>query len=349
MTPIDRIPYTAALPARFFSVTADSDEDPAFISQLFEMEATRNELILYIGNPHIRLVGIFPNQSDEAFFGFWETTNDLALNQLAFSLLEADARQRNRRLIIGPLNFNTFHSYRLRLNVPSWNRFDREPVNPTYYPELMNQLGFGVRSLFDSRMIRKKDIPIAYVAKQELLAGLRHIPFDFIPLNPDTWQQYEDELTELVHQVFSANPAYKPISKEQFQLLYNRQFAQKLCPYSSVLFRDKASGRLVAMSFCLPNYQSLTFPPGDTPNFARDFPQLTKKVLLVKSVGVHPAFRKQGLMSYIGAYGMLRFQELYDEVIFCLMRADNFSRHFSDNLPYEAAQYALFERNLVAE
>lgn len=347
MTSIDRIPYATALPDSFFSVASESDEDPVFVSQLFEMEADRNEIILYIGAPDIRLVGIFPADSNEAYFGFWETTNDLALNQHAFSLLEADARQRGRRTLIGPLNFNTFHHYRLRLNEPSWGHFDREPVNPAHYPDLVQQLGFHIKSRFDSRLIRKEDIPIAYETKQELLDGLAHIPFDVIPLNPNTWQQYENELAELVHQVFSANPAYKPISKAQFQLLYNRQFAEKLCPHSSVLFRDRPSGRLVAMSFCLPNYQPLALPPGDAPTFTRDFPRLPKRVLLVKSVGVHPAFRQQGLMSYIGAYGMLRFQELYDEVIFCLMRADNFSRHFSDSLPYEAAQYALFEKSIA--
>ncbi|XWW44077.1 hypothetical protein JYG30_14945 [Fibrella sp. USSR17] len=345
MTLIDRIPYDGSLPDRFFSVASASDDDPALIEQLFQLEADRNEIILYIGEPTIRLVGIFPERSNEAYFGFWETTNDLALNQQAFTLLYADARQRGRQPLVGPLNFNTFHNYRLRLHEPpSWGRFDREPTNPTYYPRLLEQLGFSVRSQFESRLIRHNDIPVAYIDKQQLLAGLSHIPFDFIPLNPDTWLQYEDELADLVHQVFSANPAYKPISRSQFQLLYNKQFAEKLCPHSSVLFRDRQSGQLVAMSFCMPNYQSLALAPGETPKFARDFPRLDRKVLLVKSVGVHPAYRKQGLMSYIGAYGMLRFQEFYDDVIFCLMRSDNFSLHFSDTLPHETAHYALFEK-----
>jgi hypothetical protein len=52
-------------------------------------------------------------------------------------------------------------------------------------------------------------------------------------------------------------------------------------------------------------------------------------------------------MNYMGAYGMMSFRELYDQVIFCLMRSDNFSRHFTDGLPAEVAQYALFGKHLL--
>ena len=101
----------------------------------------------------------------------------------------------------------------------------------------------------------------------------------------------------------------------------------------------------MALSFCHPNYAPLVL--GSTPpNFARDYPRLTERTLLAKTVGVHPDFRKQQLMNYLGAYGMMSFRELYDQVIFCLMRSDNFSRHFTDDLPFEAAQYALFSQDL---
>lgn len=349
MNPIDRIPFRATLPDAFSAVPASpfaADDSPAALAHLFGAEADRNETILYTDHATIRLVGIFPNGSAEAYFGFWETANDGPLNHRAFALLEADVRQRGRQRVVGPLNFSTFYPYRLRLNNPSWGRFDREPANPAYYPDLLEQTGYQITSRFQSRLVRNESIPIAYGQKKQLLTALAQMPFDIIPLNPDTWQQHEADLFELVHQVFSANPAYRAISQAQFSLLYNRHFAEKLCPYSSVLFRDRPSGKLVALSFCQPDYQSLTFAPGDGPNFVRDFPRLAKKVLLVKSVGVHPGFRQRGLMSFLGAYGMVHFRELYDDVIFCLMRSDNFSLHFSDTLPHETAHYALFGKEI---
>ena len=344
---INRLFFDYKQPDSFFAEASRVGALSASQVCLFGQEAHRNEIVLYTG-PAFRLVGIFPTDSAEALFGFWETPDDSSLNQQAFALLEADARQRGRTYLAGPLHFNTFHRYRLRLGEPpSWGQFDREPVNPAFYPHLLEQLGFWVRSRFESRLFRTDTIPLAYDAKQALLAGLAQLPFDVIPLTPAVWAVYANELRELIHLIFSQNPAYRPVPADQFTAMYNQQFAQQLCPHTSVLFRDKPSGQLVALSFCLPDYQHLPQPPADAPTFARDYPRLTKKVLLVKSVGVHPAFRQRGLMSYLGAYGMVSFREFYDEVLFCLMRSDNFSLHFSDGFPHETAHYALFDKPLT--
>ena len=358
MTTIDRLVFTDTLPEFFFFGFGHavagyrSDEQSTAVRALFRMEAARSEIIIYntllTEHSFLQLVGIFPNDSTEAYFGYWETVDDATLNQRAFALLEYDARQRGRTVLIGPINFNTFHRYRLRLPpVPSWGRFDREPVNPVYYPALLEQLSFRVRSRFESRLLKPETIPELYRQKESFITGLPKIPFDFIPLTPDVWQEYETELFTLTDVIFRENPAYKPIPKAQFALLYNRRFAEQLCPYSSVLVRDRPSGRLVGLSFCQPNYQSLAFAPDEPPNFERDYPRLTNRTLLVKTVGVHPGFRGRTLMSCLGAYAMLHFRELYTDVIFCLMRTDNFSRHFSDGLPYERAEYALFEKPLT--
>lgn len=353
---LKQIPYAGVLPDSFFALAAKPyrhagfkpGEDPDFTRRLFDLEAARNDLVVFTDEQDLRLVGIFPREGEEAFFGFWETSQDLALNQEAFALLEAEARRRHVRHLVGPMNFNTFHAYRLRLGPAPWGMFDREPVNPVYYPDLLTQLGFAVCTTFESRLVKKDAVPDVYADKQQFLQELGKIPFDFIPVNPETWLQYEEEIFGLVQAIFSRNPAYRPVSKEQFRLLYHPGFAARLCPASSVLFRHQASSRLAALSFCLPNYQALDLPPGVAPVFADDFPRLTKKTLLAKTVGVHPDFRRQGLMSFLAAYAMFSFRELYEEVLFCLMRSDNFSTHFTNGLPYESVTYALYHKQLQA-
>jgi hypothetical protein len=305
-------------------------------------------MVVFTDHSSLRVVGIYPHGSTEAYFGFWETTDYLALNQEAFDLLGNEARQRGYTKLTGPLNFSTYHAYRLRLgDPPSWDMFDREPVNPPYYPALLTHLGFAPTITFESRLIRPDAVPLAYTNKANLLAALQQLPFEFIPLNADTWRAYEAEIFELVGHIFSGNPAYRSVPLAQFRQLYNDEYAAKLCPHTSVLFREKTSGRLVAQSFCHPNYTSLNL--GSTkPNFARDYPRLQDRTLLAKTVGVHPDFRNQQLMNYLGAYGMMNFREFYDQIIFCLMRSDNFSRHFTDDLPAEVAHYALFGKGLLS-
>lgn len=354
MAPIAQVPFEGELPASFFAIADAVYEGSAYrpyeseeaVLNLFRAEAARNDTVVYTDHAHLRVVGIYPHEGPEAYFGFWETTNDLALNQEAFELLSREARRRGYARLVGPLNFSTFYPYRLRLGeAPSWGMFDREPVNSTYYPELLTQLGFTPTLTFESRLIRPDAVPLAYINKASLLAALHQLPFEFIPLNADTWREHETALFELVDRIFSGNPAYRSIPPAQFRQLYNAEYAAKLCPHTSVLFRDKASAQLVALSFCHPNYTPLYFGSA-SPNYARDYPRLTERILLAKTVGVHPDFRNQQLMNYLGAYGMMSFRDFYDQVIFCLMRSDNFSRHFTDDLPFEVSHYALFGQDL---
>lgn len=347
---LERIPYNSQLPASFFELSrrlydglpVAPEEDEGAVRQLFEQEAARHEIVLYTDHQHLRLVGMFPLAGEVAYFGFWETTDDLRLNAEAFALLAADADWLGKTSIVGPLHFNTFQRYRLRLGAtPTWQQFDREPVNPPYYPRLLEGLGYAPKLQFESRLLQAEAVPLAYQHKQDALADVGRIPFDFIPLTPVTWPLLADELYQLVHEIFSQNPAYKPVPRAQFDALYNPTFAARLCPHSSVLFRDQASGRLAALSFCQPNYYDLSL--STPPIFERDYPRLPRKTLLVKTVGVHPDFRQRGLQDLLAAYAMRSFQQYYEEAVFCLMRADNHSLRFTKDLPVETAQYALFE------
>ncbi|HEX8460131.1 MAG TPA: hypothetical protein VF623_01820, partial [Segetibacter sp.] len=171
MRAIERILYSGVIPESFFTITSKiyndlsfiPTEDASTVRSLFEFEAERNEIIIYTNHINCRLVGIFPCTENIAYFGFWETVNDTEICLEAFTLFEMDARYRNRSSIVGPLNFNTFHNYRLRVGpVASWNSFDKEPVNPVYYSTLLYQLGYAEKSIFESRLISKETVPGVY-------------------------------------------------------------------------------------------------------------------------------------------------------------------------------------------
>lgn len=354
MPRIERIIFSDTLPESFFTIPIsiytslpfNKAEDRERILKLFIEESTRNAIIIYTNHDSIRLVGIFPNSGIEGYFGFWETVDDLKLNAEAFEYFQGDALKRNLSKLVGPINFSTYQSYRLRLSSPTWIKFDQEPVNPLYYPTILKDLGFDKEMSFESRMISQASIPKIYSEKENLMKTLRKIPFESIAITPKTWNEYEEEIFALVQLVFSANPLYKSISHKQFSSLYNDAFAANLCPHSSVFFKDKISGRLASLSFCQPNYESLKLQGDDRYSYENDFHKLNHKTLLVKTVGVHPDFRKLGLMNFMAAHAMLTFQELYDDVIFCMTRTDNISNNFTRHLPYEKADYALFTKIL---
>jgi len=354
MAKVERIAYTGSLPEGFFSIPYKiyasqpfrPEENMALIHELFITECTDKNIIVYTDHTNIRLTGIFDPKTDEACFGFWETSDDETLNTTAFELLFADVVEHKCKRVIGPMNFNTFNSYRIRKGgIPAWNQFDKEPVNPLYYESLLLKIGFNEIYTYESRMIHLQDIPQVYRDKQMLLDGISKLPYKIVPVNESTWRKYEDEIYALVLNVFSQNPAFRMIGKTAFLKMYNVGYARGLCPHSSVLFFDRATDKPVAMSFCHPNYASLRLPVGVQPDFLRDYDKLEQKVLLAKTIGVHPAYRQQGLMNYLGAYGMLSFQQYYNEVLFCLMRSGNYSLQFTSGLPFESANYALYQKS----
>jgi ribosomal protein S18 acetylase RimI-like enzyme len=354
---LHREPYTGQLPAGFAALAAapyaglayaPADEPPA--AYLCELLAASHDIIFYTDHRTLRLAGFFPKDSSGglAYFGFWETTDDPALNQLAFGQLRDEARVRGFSRVQGPLHFSTYFRYRLRLGLaPSWGQFDREPVNPPYYPQLLATAGFRPALTFESRRLRAETVPTVYRQQAAALSQLDTLPFEFIALNARVWQAMEDEIFALIQQVFGQNPAYRAVSRAQFELLYNAEYAAGLCPHSSVVFRHRASGQLAALSLCQPNYQPLALPLGTAPDFERDYSQLgAPRTLLAKTVGVHPDFRGQGLQALLAAYAMRSFLAHYEDVIFCLMRADNLSLRFTDGLPAEVTHYALFEQEV---
>ncbi|MBG8555643.1 hypothetical protein [Hymenobacter guriensis] len=352
---LESLSYNGQLPDSFWQIPAavyatevvPLREHAEVLAAVVAEEAARHEVLLYTDHETLRLLGIFPQEGTDAFFGLWETLPDAALNQQVFDQLAAEARRRGYRRLVGPLCFSTYHRYRLRLGpVPSWGQFDAEPVNPAYYAALLTDLGFTPTLTFESRLLQPAVVPTVYDNKAALLAQLQQVPFEFVPLTPDVWQEHEAAIFELVQAIYGANPAYRPVSAAQFGLLYNRAYAEKLCPHTSVLLRERSTGKLVAQSFCHPNYAPLHLPATEPATFQQHYPRLQHRTLLAKTVGVHPDYRQQGLMSYLGAYGMVSFREYYDDIIFCLMRTDNFSRHFTDGFPYETAHYALYAREL---
>ncbi|HMI04703.1 MAG TPA: hypothetical protein VK541_19600 [Pedobacter sp.] len=355
MSPIDRIVYQGTIPDSFFKIPekiyekspVKPTEEPEAIRSFFAMEAIQHDIILYTDHEHFRLAGIFPKAEPAAYFGFWESVADSELHEQAFRLLENDAREKGRVNLTGPINFSTFQANRLRVgDSPSWGMFDKEPVNPVYYPDLLSAIGFQEKLTYETRLISRKNLPALFANKNEFVKAISQIPFDFITLNLENWKLYEHDIFQLMHIIFKENPFYKAISYKQFQIIYSHRFAEKLCPHSSVLIRDQASGQLVAICMCQPNYHAL-YPSVKEPDFARDFEKLNHKTLMAKTFGVHPDFRRQGLLNYMGAYGMLTLIDgIYEDVLLCLMRSDNYSAHFSNNIPYESAKYALYEKIL---
>lgn len=319
---------------------------PQNLEAILSEEAQYAELLWFWQEGQGGLLLQLPHKAEQAFFGL-VYFRSAAVAQALLAAAESVAQTRHYEALVGPLNFSTYYDYRLALSEAPWPVFPGEPRAPWQWSAWLEAAGYQAKYRYQSRLIQAHSIPTVYQQKQAFLASLSQIPYDFLPLNPENWRAYHREIQGLLHEIFKANPFYRALSYERFCQLYPLSFGERLCPHTSVLFVAKETGELAAISLCLPNYGALDSQ--ESPVFKIDYPRLERPTMLSKTVGVAPAHRKQKLMSYLAAYGMMVFQDYYRECIFCLMREDNPSLRFTDALPYQKREYALFAKTWPAQ
>ncbi len=321
------------------------DEQEHITEWLFNHYSMTNNIVIYEIEGKLSLVGIFPKDKKVAYFGYWETVEDLDINQEVFSLFEEEARLKGFKTVVGPLHFNTYHRYRLRLGpIPSWKMFDREPVNPEYYPRLLEKCGYHVSQIFESHCLAHDVIEQMFQIASSFNKGNYPENISILPLSTRLWLDYEQQLYDLTTSIFSNNSNYKGVLPEEFKLLYNEAYAAGLCPHSSSLLIDHQKNQLAALSLCMPIYAHLKSSSG---NYEIDIKNITNPTLLAKTVGTHPDYRGQNLMNAMGMYGTSGFLKRYNKVIFCLMKVDNASLNFTQHLEKETTRYGLFEKSIA--
>ena len=319
------------------------DEQEKVTEWLFDYYSRSHKIIIYEVVNRLSLVGIFPYESKTGYFAYWETVDNQSINRDVFRELEKDARDAGIAQIKGPLHFNTYHRYRLRLGkTPSWSSFDMEPVNPTYYPSILEKVGYEISDTFESHYLEHDTI---YNMYQSIKKYKKQHPdhLKILPLTQEVWNTYYKQFYDLTTEIFSQNSNYQMVLRQEFELLYNEVYASGLCPYSSSVIIDSRTSQLASLSLCRPNFAGLkeTFQ-----DFEEGYQNLTKPILLAKTVGTHPKYRGNNLMNAMGIYGTEGFINRYDGVIFCLMKSNNPSQNFTKHLKHEKARYGLFMKNL---
>lgn len=287
-----------------------------------------------------------------AFFGFWESTSALELNRELFRRLEQWAQQQGAAALYGPIDFNTYGAYRLRLNDFDQSCFPGEPYNPEYYPRLLGELGFEITCRYQSRFH-----PDVKVLAEELQPRLQTVheqlqdQFHLSLMSADFWLDHLDELYPLVDVMFRQNFAYTPITLQQFRDSCGAAFAQKFCPRSSVLATTHG-GEVAGFFLCYPDYSPLlrfANPqriPASEISFGLHARQLPRPTLaLAKTGGVHPQFRQGGLFNWMGMQLVTNVAAHYDTIAGALMREDNHSLRFGMICPIQR-DYGLFCRFL---
>ena len=364
------------LPAEFFQVAKNIYQGDPFwipesedkIKQQFSAKNpyfNRGQVEVFSHEAEARLVGFYnPDIEIEGerivYFGFWESQDNLAINQTLFSALESWASRIGAHRIYGPINFSTYQNNRLKIDSFDKAPFIDEPYNPDYYPSLLLQLGFEKKYGYTTAINQSVDnLVIQIEAPFQNLKKQTEGQFVFEKLTGDVWLENLEKLYPLVDSIFSENFAYTPVSWESFQALCGESFAKKLCPNSSVIVRD-CDGEIAGFFITYPDYGSLVNQQAidngvqlvaSDINYAEHYPLLKQpRLLLAKTCGVAPKYRSAKLFPLMSMQLSLWSQGFYEYVSGAMVREDNASMSFykslekAGNKDFITRNYALFTK-----
>lgn len=231
--------------------------------------------------------------------------------------------------LVGPMDGNTWHSYRAVTERGEHPPFFLEPTTPCDWPVRFRSAGFDTIASYSSAKtydLNYEDRSADRFAAKAVAMKLTVRPFDRSRSREEFMALYELSLAS-----FDNNFLYSPITQDEFLAMY-----EPLLPYlvPDFFLLAEHEGRLVGLLFAIPDY--LQKARGETVD-----------TLIVKTLARLPERRYAGLGSYLGQLVHRQAEaQGYRTVIHALMHDDNASLTISNKSAQTIRRYALYGKKI---
>ena len=223
--------------------------------------------------------------------------------------------------VLGPLEGDTWHRYRLNVGPFGDPPFPMEPWNPPYYEAVWRAAGFVDAVRYVS--VRISDLAAMLDRLLPRLEAARAAGYRFRRFDPARPEQEFDHLYALSLAGFRDNPVYSDIPHDEFDALY----------------------RPVLPSVRPELVQLALGPDGEAAGFVFGFVDVEAGVptYSLKSIAVLPPHRQRGVAGALTALALQGAQELgARQVNFCLLHEGNPSRRLAGGQGRVFRRYVLF-------
>ncbi|MCW8962575.1 MAG: GNAT family N-acetyltransferase [Gammaproteobacteria bacterium] len=233
------------------------------------------------------------------------------------------------QLAVGPMDGNTWRSYRFVTDAGSEPAFFLEPENPKEYPDQWLASGFEPLATYTSAInpdLSEKDARIEKALKRFNDRGVR-----IRSLRLDDFDKELETIYAISVMSFRDNYLYTPIDKNEFIEQY-----QKVKPYvqPELTFIAEIDGRAVAFLFAIPDLAQAQ--RGERPD-----------TVIIKTVAVLPERASRGLGSLLVGYAQYVAHEAgFKRAIHALMHETNISGNISAHYATTMRRYTLFGKQL---
>lgn len=275
---------------------------------------------------------------------FFETVNRYEAVEILFKKAIEWLKENDVHSIIGPMDGDTWHKYRLNVGPLVRPPFMMEPYNPSYYATFWERFGFKVLAKYFSK----------YVAEVETVLPKMKKYFDRTIRNGFTYHKFRLDdfesglkiLYNLSIQIFEDNHFYTPVSFNDFKLLYRD--SKSIINENLIWFCRDKEDKYCGFVFSFPDYfRALKSMNGKNSLMSKLRFLLNKgktDTLNIKSLGVTTHHRGSGL----GAALMYKsyfegFKLGFKKANMCLMHEDNASAHLDAGQGEILRNYHLYE------
>ena len=267
--------------------------------------------------------------------------------QLGSAILQAACqwlRDQGCYSIIGPMDGDTWHSYRLNVGPFAEPAFLSEPTNPEYYASLWQNAGFEVCTGYHSKVVDDVEAVIPVVRADYERAVQNGFTFRKIDL-----ANFDSEL-KLIHglsiRAFNHNLFYDEISFDEFKSLYTS--ARSVVDEDLIWFANDPRGAAIGFLFCIVDYgRAVNAMRGQTGLLAKLRFLWNKRhanAVNFKSICVLPKYRRSGVAAALMHQGyMSAWKKGYRRANLCLIHDDNPSTKLDGGQSRVMRRYQLFQ------
>ena len=245
------------------------------------------------------------------FWGYWsigekqgKEKKKASQEDILFKSLFCWARKSGIHHILGPINFKTCFSYRLKLDHFCEPPFWGEPSNSSIYIENLEEMKFRCIKKYLTGAIDKLPV-FRKLALRRLAPLVKRIKktWHFKPLTKQLFENYKTDFLNLSNDLFSSNFAFQKIEPFDFSLLYNDKFSETICQkVSFALFDDESN--LIGFCIALPHDKQT-------------------RCLLIKTIGITKKFPQSESAFVTALEYIFKSSENYESIAFCLVSEGN--------------------------
>lgn len=276
--------------------------------------------------------------------GFFEALDHPEAVKKLFETSIGWLRDTGAGTIIGPMNGDTWHSYRLSIGPFDYPPFLMEPYNPPYYPKLWEHCGFtALESYYSQRVEDLQALMNGLEKKHEraLSSG-----YTMRQLDSSRFLQELETIYDLSRESFAGNFLYSEIPLREFIDMYAG--AKRLVDPELTWFAQAPDGSTAGFVFGLPDeFRAVAAMRGrrDALAFLR-FALAKGKAdaFNIKTAGVARAHRRMGLfaaLTFCACGAAVR--KGYRVVNLCLIKEGNPSGILADSLAKVLRRYVLYK------